>query len=229
MSDQLTELTEELGKVYDTYKEHEVKLNGKKGKDSEPGLKKEFFREATQAQNSTLAEKTASVEATSWDEARSLVIRLNPTWKIYDEGITIGGNEKDIYTFILQENPEFKPFTFINKKTKRVWTKQVVETAPSLDDERLMREDPDLWKEVTDIPYADVIKNLLYESNVDRYEIDERLETLWDAYHGPRELKPLEELTSDQQARIQKYIFPGPPQVKLQAPRDAKPEELDDE
>jgi len=229
MSDKLDRLTKKLGTTYDKYKKFDLELNGKKGKSDQIGLKKEFFSEATTAQASTLAQKTTTVTATSWEKARDLVKRLNPTWVIKDEGLKIGGNSDDTYTFILEENPEFKPFTYVNKETKRVWTKQVVETAPSLDDEWLQEEDPELWKEITEIPNRDVIANVVYECGVDSHEVDDRLESLWEAYDGPRTLKSFEDLTPEQHAKVQKYLYPGPPQVKLQAPRDAKPEELDDE
>ncbi len=43
-----------------------------------------------------------------------------------------------------------------------------------------------------------------------------------------RVILPLEDLKSEDLAEVQRYIYPGPPQIKLAAPRKAKPEELDD-
>lgn len=64
---------------------------------------------------------------------------------------------------------------------------------------------------------------------------DERLQSeqpdLWESISAEvvtRVLKPLDELTDDQLAKLQDYVYKGKPQVKLAPPRPIKDEDLED-
>lgn len=89
-----------------------------------------------------------------------------------------------------------QPFEHVNKKDGFVYTRQISKAAPSLDDERLREEDPELWEEITYIPEPE------------------------------RVLKPLEELSPEQLAKIGEYLVAGRVSVKLGAPKKAKPEDI---
>lgn len=96
----------------------------------------------------------------------------------------------------IRENPKFMPFTFVNDEDGMVYQKQVVSGPIMFDDERFKTDHPNLYHVVTHIPEPE------------------------------RELKPLEELSDEQIAIIQDYIYEGKPVIKLAAPRKAKEDEL---
>lgn len=140
-------LTRELGKAYDAQKKAEKELKGddSKKKDRSPGLKERFFHEATQEAMASLAQKTyiGGLGGSEFD-AFTLAEKYSPGWRAVSAEITSEG-----WRVLLEEDPAFKPFTYVNKEDKRVWGKQIVRSSPMLDDEELKNKDPDLWKRVT--------------------------------------------------------------------------------
>lgn len=96
----------------------------------------------------------------------------------------------------LKENAQFKPFTFVNPNDGMVYQKQVAAGPVMFDDERFEKDHPTLYHVVTHVP------------------------------EPKRELRPLEDLSDEQIAIIQDYIYEGKPVVKLAAPRKAKEDEL---
>jgi len=87
-------------------------------------------------------------------------------------------------------------FEYVNRHDGYVYSRQMNVGSPTLDDERLQKEDPQLWEDITYIPEPE------------------------------RTLRPLEDLTPEQLARIGDYLLKGKSVAKLAAPRKAKPEEL---
>lgn len=154
----------------------------------------EFFSLAEKAVASkTLAQRAVSVaQFDSEDEAREYLSQHYPTWKIVNFTV----REDDVVA-ILKEDPEKQPFVFVNPLDKKVYRKQVVTGGTLLDEEKLQREDPELWERITFVPEPE-----------------------------PR-IKSSEDLDPDDYAKMQKYVYPGPPQIKLAAPRKAKEHELE--
>jgi hypothetical protein len=182
MSD-LVKLTARLGKRYRTFKDKE-RLKEES--------RKEFFEAATkETEAEVLATKAVSITAQDSNDAQTKVGQQNPRWRVV--GVTsLGGDE---YRVSLEEDPQYKPFVFVNPQDGQVYRKTVQAGTPTLDDDALREDDPELWESIT-VP--------------------------------SRELKPLDELPDELIAKVQPYLYEGKPQVKLAAPRKAKPEELED-
>lgn len=96
----------------------------------------------------------------------------------------------------LKEDPKYKPFTYVNPDDNMIYQKQVVAGPVMFDDEKFQKDYPELFETVTYIP------------------------------EPKRELRPLDELSDEQLAIIQDYIYEGKPIVKLAAPRKVKEDEL---
>ena len=96
----------------------------------------------------------------------------------------------------IKENPEYMPFTFVNHEDGMVYQKQVASGPVMFDDERFKQDHPMLYEVVTHVP------------------------------EPKRELRPLDDLSDEQIAIIQDYIYEGKPTIKLAAPRKAKEDEL---
>lgn len=131
------------------------------------------------------------------DDAEDLITYVNrfyPGWRIVDVG-----SKRN--THIIEEDPAFKKFVYVNHEDGNIYRRNVSQSGPSLDDERLKRENPKLWERITEV------------------KIIPRQET--------RVLKDLETLPNKDFSEIQEYLVPGPMTVKLDAPRKAKPDELD--
>jgi len=96
----------------------------------------------------------------------------------------------------IKENPEYMPFTFVNHEDGMVYQKQVASGPVMFDDERFQQDHPDLYHVVTHVP------------------------------EPKRELRSLDDLSDEQIAIIQDYIYEGKPTIKLAAPRKAKEDEL---
>jgi hypothetical protein len=154
----------------------------------------EFFSlaEATVA-SKTLAQKSVSVaQFDSEEEAREYLEQHYPTWRIIDFTI----RDDDVLA-VLEEDPEKQPFVFVNPLDKKVYRKQVVAGGTFVNEEKLQREDPELWKRITFVPEPEP------------------------------QIKSSDELDPKDYAKMQKYVYPGPPQIKLAAPRKAKEHELE--
>lgn len=89
-----------------------------------------------------------------------------------------------------------EPFEYVNKQDGMIYSRQISKAAPSLDDDRLREEDPELWEQITYIP------------------------------EPQRTLRPLEDLSPEQLAKVGEYLVAGKVTTKLSAPKKAKPEDL---
>lgn len=183
--DELAETTSRLGRVYDEWKQAE------KFKDE---YREEFFRQVSEKLKEEVAPQIiAEFPTEDEEEALRMAQRQYVRHRVVSSAPMEGG-----YQVVLEEDAELRPFTFLNKEDGQVYQRIVSEGSPSLDDEALAEEQPELWEAITN-------------------EVT------------TRELKPLEELTPEQVAELQKYITMPKPQMRLGKPRRAKPEELDDD
>lgn len=97
----------------------------------------------------------------------------------------------------------------------------------------VLEEDPSLRPFTYINPETEVVFNRIVSEGspvLDDEGLREENPELWESVTvevTKRELKPLDELTPDQAEAIRRYIALPKPQVKLGAPRKAKPEELE--
>src|SRR5438105_636461 len=125
-----------LGKKYSEWKHAERAKNE---------LRDEFFRQINDHLKDEVAPQLV-VEFPTDDEEEALRqaqrqyvrYRIVATSKV-DQG----------YQVILEEDPECRPFTYINPADGKVYQRIVSEGSPSLDDEELKQEKPELWQAIT--------------------------------------------------------------------------------
>lgn len=125
-------------------------------------------------------------------QATARAEKYNPRYEV-----TVIRQSATGYEAIMVERPEFMPFTYVNTTDEMVYSRQIVEGGQLLDDDRLEREDPDLFATVT-------------------------IELPW----GVTMVRPFETLATETLGAISKYIYRDKPTVKLPPPRAAKEEEL---
>lgn len=144
----------------------------------------------------------------------------HPAWKLdeYRE------RDNEWVDAILTLKPEFKAFKFVNAADGMVYQRQFVNGSPVLNEDALQEYDPDLWFAITRIPNQEEVENLLYHANVEPDELKSFIDGLW---NGPRDLLPLDTLDPETLARVQAFIHPGTPSVKLPAPKKATAEDLE--
>lgn len=214
----LNQLTSALGGAYDTWKQSEKLKNS---------LRDEFFQNATErARSNALGQVVEYVRATDEHDARTRLERLFPTYEILDVV-----PEKDQWKGLLQECPEYREFTFVNEADGRVYQRQIVLGSPLLDDERLKDEQPALWLLVSQLSdeYLKVRNAISFYTDYyhDESDADYLAESICKELSLEiRVLRPLEELSSEELAGIQEYIYYSKPMVKLAAPRQVKAEDL---
>ncbi len=135
------DLTRDLGTAYDAFKASEIFL----GTSKKPAVKQDFLNAATEeVAKGMLAIKSVRVTAASEKEAREEALKRSPRWVS-----TCASLDGDSYLVLLKENAKYKSFTFVNKDDKRVWTKQVVDGSPYVDEDALQAADPKLWERIT--------------------------------------------------------------------------------
>lgn len=201
--DKLEEVCTKLGKAHKAQKEE---------KDNLENGRNEFFTLATE----TLEKTTLAKMVVEWPEGvdpLEYTSRYYPGWravKLVDHKVQ------------LEEDPALKKFVFVNPVDGKVYQRNAIQGQPQLDDELLREKDPDLWIRITDVENRAWLGNLLYEMNVEPDEIDEILIT----YDAPRVLKPADELDPEDLAAITDYLVPSPITLRLESPRKATDEEL---
>jgi hypothetical protein len=186
MTNDLQEITKQLGSAH------------KKKSEGEKELKKsrsEFFEAIDEEilSTETLAQQTIVIPYAEEENVVTHIQTFYPGWQyVY---------ENDDGSVIIEEDPSFKKFVYINHDDGNLYRRNVSQSGPSLDDDRLKVENPKLWKRITQ------------EEEVPAKVV--------------RVLKDLETLPDKDLAAMQEYFVPGSMTVKLDAPRKAKPDELD--
>jgi hypothetical protein len=132
------------------------------------------------------------------EDPEAYVAVMYPKWRIVNYKTVAAEDEPPEWKVIIQEDPTKKTFQYVNPIDKKVYQRTVAEGAPDIDMERLKVEDMILWNAVTFRPPE-----------------------------PERELKPLDELTEDEREALKNYLTPGKLTNRMEAPRDAKPEELE--
>lgn len=168
-----------------------------KGAEKKKEESKKQFFELVNNEVNMLAERLVEISARDEAQAFDIVKMRYPRWIICDFRCTKVMESKRVFEFIIEENREYKTHSFTNPTDGLVYTRQVVAGSPQIDDERLREDDPELYEAVTYVPEPE------------------------------RQLRPLDELTDVEMAKLSEYMYEGAPIVKLAAPRKAKPEDLE--
>jgi hypothetical protein len=129
------------------------------------------------------------------DDPEQHVATLYPKWSIVSQNYDLSRKE---WRILIQEDVDKKPWRYVNPIDKMVYERQVRESAPAVDLDRLKKDHPSLYKQMTFQP------------------------------RPPRELKPLDKLTDRQKATLIKYLLPVKLTEAMSKPRPAKPEELEE-
>lgn len=188
MSHDLKQITTDLGSTHKNSKELEKKLKDYRAK---------FFEaiDETILSSETLAQQTVSIpEGWTSVEVVAYVKSFYPGWRAIESDCNLEGG----IDVLIEEDPSFKKFTYVNHDDGNVYRRNVSQAGPSLDDARLKAEDPKLWERIT-------------ETKMQKVTV----------------LREIDSLPNDDLAAMQEYFVPGPMTVKLDAPRKAKPDELD--
>jgi hypothetical protein len=95
-----------------------------------------------------------SVDPDEWLE------KWHPGWRFADD-------EKKIGKVVIEEHPSFKKRTYVNREDGVVYGRTVKEANPSLDDERLREQDPELWERISHTEEVRVLNDLETISKAD--------------------------------------------------------------
>jgi hypothetical protein len=190
MSNDLQQITKQLGSAHKKKSEGEKELKASRT---------QFFEAIDQEilSTQTLAQQTIPVPEVAVDQEALIhyVAVFYPGWQLGEVVPSVWADGLPL-EIIIEENPAFKKFVYVNSEDGNFYRRNVSQAGPSLDDERLKKEDPRLWHRIT----------------------EEKVE---------RVLKDIDTLPDKDLAAMQEYFVPGSMTVKLDAPRKAKPDELD--
>jgi hypothetical protein len=222
MSDQdrsLIEITLDLGI------NHEVNKTAKKDLDTSRG---EFFEAATKAlEEGILAQRSVGIPRTlggQRDLVETWAAKWYPGWRV----VSVDDDEK----VQLEEDPSLKKFVYVNKEDGRVYQRNAIQGNPSLDDDALKADDPELWERISrPVPYPDTerLQEFCDFADVPYDTMMSWVETKQSGDDWARVLIDPEEMSDADMAAMQPYLVPAPVTLRLEAPRDAKPEELEDD
>lgn len=125
----LRRITAKFGRAYDRSKKFDQRKKD---------WQTEFFAACTQAVQRERRLPMKSVVAP--DEAAAL--QLNPGWRVIMDDPLEG-------TYLIEKDPDLIPYTYVNPDDGMVYQRGTTESGPSLDDERLKEQNPDLYDEIT--------------------------------------------------------------------------------
>lgn len=127
-------ITKLFGEAYDVAKRADGNKNLMKG---------EFFSAIDEIlEEERRPHKTVNVP--EGEKAENYVKRYYPGWRIFLTADEDGGHVE------IERDPALMRYTFVNPEDKLVYARTTVEEGPSLDEEALAAEDPDLWAEITE-------------------------------------------------------------------------------
>lgn len=134
---ELDDVTHNLGTAYEVWK------NSEKAKDS---LKRKFFDKINEALREEVPRQVVQqVEAQDEEEALRIAQRMYPRFKTLDAQ----PDDEGKWNLVLEEDPELREFSYLNKTDGKVYQRIIAEGTPSLDDDGLAEEQPDLWDAIT--------------------------------------------------------------------------------
>lgn len=113
-------------------------------------LRKEFFSLATEQVRVThvLKKRALTIPKSFFDTTgmtfEQFVVSRYPTWRLAEHK-----QEDEMVVLIIEEDPDFSPFTYQHPETREIITRQVAEASPQIDLETLRLENPLVWLEIT--------------------------------------------------------------------------------
>ena len=125
----LRRITAKFGQAYDRSKKYEERKKN---------WQTEFFAACTQ----TIQRERRLPRRTVAAPDKATALKMNPGWRVIMDDPIEG-------TYLLEKDPALVPYTYINPDDGMVYQRGTQESGPSLDDERLQEEDPDLWYSIT--------------------------------------------------------------------------------
>jgi hypothetical protein len=208
------EIVAELAPAYQEWK------GGEKSKNK---LKDEFFEAITaELAQGELAEQIILVEdAATPQEGEEWIEKRNPFWEVTDFRANPEPDGMG-YEYIITERPEYKDF-YIDFDGK-TYGRQVAQGPTLIDEEEIEENDPEFFWEITEFQDEKIVQSVidfLYDTS-DDVERFEALMSYGAEMNLKRVLKPIDELSPDQLAKLQPYSYQGKPVVKLPAPKKAK-------
>jgi hypothetical protein len=193
--DELLFITTQLGESYFAWKEEE------KNKEAD---RKAFFELAIAAnKDATMRTKVVEIKLVGFaqdiDTATARAEQKHPRFIVKGVQETSADETSTTYKAVLEEDPQWLDFTYINKRDGNVYCRKVEDGKMHVDGDRMEEEDPELFKSVT-------------------------MET-WGGEHIVMPFQFMDDATLN---RVQPYIYQGKPVAKLSPVRAAKPEELEE-
>ncbi len=138
----LSDITQRLGEAHRRWKEAEKAKND---------ARDEFFRAIKESAGPDMvAQGVEEIEAVNEEEALRVAQRRFHRHKVLDVV------EQDVgrWKVILEEDLDYRPYQYVNPIDGQVYSKIIAENAPSLDDEALQTDHPDLWNRITREVYS---------------------------------------------------------------------------
>lgn len=205
---------------------HEVNKTAKKDLEQSRG---EFFDAATKAlEEGILAQRNVEAPRQTGgqrDIIETWIAKWHPGWRV----VAIE-NTEDGYDVQLEEDPALKKFVFVNPDDEHVYQRNAIQGNPSVDDDLLKSEDPDLWERISNpVPYQglELLRDFCEFMDIGYSDMMGWIKAVQSGTDWPRVLVDPEEISDEDLAKMQKYLVPGSISLRLESPRVAKPEELE--
>jgi hypothetical protein len=132
------DITRQLGEAYRAWKHAERVKNE---------LRDAFFKAATEELEQEVPPQVVErVEADSEESA----LRVAQRRFVRHRCVDVARVSDTEYNVTLEEDASIRPFTYINPGDEYVYSRQVVEGSPILDDDGVREEHPELWEEITE-------------------------------------------------------------------------------
>lgn len=213
----LDKLTSRFGRAY---------TSAKKAAERQAKVQAEFFNAIDQTLEG-LVRRHQIVEFTGKDEPYDTWITTRyPGWRLRSVS-------EDGERLVIEEDPKFMKFTFVNKADGMVYGRTVSQSGNGLDIERLQEENPELWEQITTWPepWFSMLREYAHRWNIDQTigdpdALDVHIGEYLKEKGMLRTLKNPELWTEEEFAALEQYMMPGKLSTRLVPPRKATDEEL---
>lgn len=194
-----------------------------KSADRKAQAQKRFFDAIDQTlEEQVRKQQIVPFTGTEDEPVETFIARQHPGWRL--RRVTDSGE------IIIEEDPKFMKFSFTNKELGVTFQRTTAQASNSIDDERLRKENPRLWEQITEWPepWYSMIYNFAESLGPDLgpNDIHNQLDIYLRNMGLGRVLKNPDDWSDAEFRALSKYIVPGPVSTRLVKPRPATPEEL---